>query len=175
MSERYTLENKIGEGNFGKVFSGILKVAIKRIPKSIIEEQNIYQELERERKILSKCQSNNIIKLFDFIETENYYDLILEKCDSDLNTIIEQKHRGFSIIEIRNIMNQLNNAFKILYSHNIIHRDIKLENILVNYNKNSKKDFIVKLGDFGLSRELILNNYIWMILFVVHQKHCFYQ
>ena len=72
-------------------------------------------------------------------------------------------------------MNQLNNAFKILYSHNIIHRDIKLENILVNYNKNSKKDFIVKLGDFGLSRELILNNYIWMILFVVHQKHCFYQ
>ena len=160
MSERYTLENKIGEGNFGKVFSGILKVAIKRIPKSIIEEQNIYQELERERKILSKCQSNNIIKLYDFIETENYYDLILEKCDSDLNTIIEQKHRGFSIIEIRNIMNQLNNAFKILYSHNIIHRDIKLENILVNYNKNSKKDFIVKLGDFGLSREIILNNKI---------------
>ena len=160
MSERYTVENKIGEGNFGKVFSGILKVAIKRIPKSIIEEQNIYQELERERKILSKCQSNNIIKLYDFIETENYYDLILEKCDSDLNTIIEQKHRGFSIIEIRNIMNQLNNAFKILYSHNIIHRDIKLENILVNYNKNSKKDFIVKLGDFGLSREIILNNKI---------------
>ena len=107
MSERYTLENKIGEGNFGKVFSGILKVAIKRIPKSIIEEQKLNQELEREKNILSKFKSKNIIKLYDFIETENYYDLILEKCDTDLNSILEKKHKGFSIIEIRNIMNQL--------------------------------------------------------------------
>ncbi len=155
MLERYTLGSKIGGGNFGEVYSGTLKVAIKRIPKSIIEKENIYQELEREREILSKCQSNNIIKLFDFIETENYYDLILEKCDSDLNSIIEKKHRGFSIIEIRNIMNQLNNAFRVMQSYNIIHRDIKLENILVKYNNDSKKDYVVKLGDFGLSREII--------------------
>ena len=88
MLERYTLGSKIGGGNFGEVYSGTLKVAIKRIPKSIIEKENIYQELEREREILSKCQSNNIIKLFDFIETENYYNLILEKCYTDLNSII---------------------------------------------------------------------------------------
>ena len=122
MLERYTLGSKIGGGNFGEVYSGTLKVAIKRIPKSIIEKENIYQELEREREILSKCQSNNIIKLFDFIETENYYDLILEKCDTDLNSIIEKKHRGFSIIEIRNIMNQLNNSFIVMKYYNIIRK-----------------------------------------------------
>jgi serine/threonine protein kinase len=153
MIHRYTLEEKLGNGNFGEVYSGTLKVAIKRIPKKIIEQQNIYEELEREKEILSKCQSNNIIKLFDFIETENYYDLILEKCDTDLNSILEKKHRGFTMIEIRNIMNQLNNGFKIMQLHNIIHRDIKLENIFVKYNNQSKNDFIVKLGDFGLSRE----------------------
>ena len=153
MIKRYSLEEKIGKGNFGEVYSGLLKVAIKRIPKTIIEQQNIYEELEREKEILSKCQSNNIIKLFDFIETENYYDLILEKCDTDLNSILEKKHRGFTMIEIRNIMNQLNNGFKIMQLHNIIHRDIKLENIFVKYNNQSKNDFIVKLGDFGLSRE----------------------
>ncbi len=154
MSEGYNLIKKIGGGNFGEVYSGILNIAIKRIPKSIIEEQKLNQELEREKNILSKCKSKNIIKLYDFIETENYYDLILEKCDTDLNSILEKKRRGFSIIEIRNIMNQLNNAFRILESKNIIHRDIKLENILVKYNNKSKEDFTVKLADFGLSREI---------------------
>ena len=41
MLERYTLGSKIGGGNFGEVYSGSLKVAIKRIPKSIIEKENI--------------------------------------------------------------------------------------------------------------------------------------
>ena len=155
MSNGYILNEKIGGGNFGAVYSGSLKIAIKRIPKSIIEEQKLNQELEREKNILSKFKSKNIIKLYDFIETENYYDLILEKCDTDLNSILEKKHKGFSIIEIRNIMNQLNNAFRILESHNIIHRDIKLENILIKYNNKSKQDFTVKLADFGLSREIL--------------------
>ena len=155
MLERYTLGSKIGGGNFGEVYSGTLKVAIKRIPKSIIEDQKLNKELEREKNILSKCKSTNIIKLYDFIETEDYYDLILEKCDTDLNSILEKRKRGFSIIEIRNIMNQLNNAFRVMQSYNIIHRDIKLENILVKYNNDSKKDYVVKLGDFGLSREII--------------------
>ena len=154
MSEGYKLNEKIGGGNFGEVYSGILKIAIKRIPKSIIEDQKLNKELEREKNILSKCKSTNIIKLYDFIETEDYYDLILEKCDTDLNSILEKRKRGFSIIEIRNIMNQLNNAFRILESKNIIHRDIKLENILVKYNNRSKEDFTVKLADFGLSREI---------------------
>ena len=61
MIKRYSLEDKIGKGNFGEVYSGLLKVAIKRIPKTIIEQQNIYEELEREKEILSKCQSNNKI------------------------------------------------------------------------------------------------------------------
>ena len=95
MSEGYNLIKKIGGGNFGEVYSGILNIAIKRIPKSIIEEQKLNQELEREKNILSKFKSKNII-----------------------------------------------------------HRDIKLENILVKYNNKSKEDFTVKLADFGLSREI---------------------
>ena len=65
MIKRYTIEEKIGRGNFGEVYSGLLKVAIKRIPKKIIEQQNIYEELEREKEILLKCQSKNINKKND--------------------------------------------------------------------------------------------------------------
>ena len=45
----YSLLKKIGGGNYGDVFSGTLEIAVKRIPKKLIEKQNLYQELDRER------------------------------------------------------------------------------------------------------------------------------
>jgi len=154
MEGRYQFEKKIGGGNFGEVFLGKLNVAIKRIQKKLIQEENLYEELERERDILTKCQSENVVKLIDFVESKDYYDIILEHCDSDLKTILKKRKEGYSIPEIRNIMNQLNNAFKVLEANNIIHRDIKLENILVKYlDYSNKSEMLIKLGDFGLSRQ----------------------
>ena len=55
-------------------------------------------------------------------------------------------------------MSQLNKTFEIMAKHNIIHRDIKLENILVKYCKDNNDDsninFIVKLSDFGISKQI---------------------
>ena len=61
--------------------------------------------------------------------------------------------KGFSEKEIKNIFIQLNKAFKIMYEKKIIHRDLKPENIFIKYTSQNKDDFIVKLGDFGNSRE----------------------
>ena len=55
---------------------------------------------------------------------------------------------------IKNILLQLNEAFKIMRSKNIIHRDLKPQNILIKYI--SQNNFIIKLADFGLSR--VFNN-----------------
>ena len=49
-------------------------------------------------------------------------------------------------------MNQLNNAFKIMKENKIIHRDLKLENILIKYLENKK--YIIKLADYGSSKRL---------------------
>ena len=53
---------------------------------------------------------------------------------------------------------KLNEGFKHLYESNIIHRDIKINNILINYRFQDKKDIIPLLADFGISRENSLNN-----------------
>ena len=53
---------------------------------------------------------------------------------------------------------ELNEGFKHLYENNIIHRDIKINNILINYRFQDKKDIIPLLADFGISRENSLNN-----------------
>ena len=154
MSSKYTLDKKVGGGSYGNVYFGKLNVAIKRISKQLIIDEDLTQDLEREKNLLTKCQSENVVKLIEYVESNDYIDFILEQCDTDLKSFLKQRKKGFKIPEIRNILNQLNNAFKLLYSNNIIHRDIKLENILVSYTKEDKSDFKIKLGDFGFSREI---------------------
>jgi len=80
----------------------------------------------------------------------------MELCDDNLQNILDKKKEGFTYEEIYNIMNQLNNTFKIMNENKIIHRDIKLENIVVKYNnEKSKINYSVKLTDYGISKQLI--------------------
>ena len=82
----------------------------------------------------------------------------MELCDNSLQKILDEKKEGYTCEEIYIIINQLNNTFKIMNENKIIHRDIKLDNIVVKYNnenKNSDINFIVKLTDYGMSKNLI--------------------
>ena len=80
----------------------------------------------------------------------------MELCDNSLQKILDERKEGFTCEQILNIKNQLNNTFKIMYKNNIIHRDIKLDNILIKYNDNNNNEaninFIVKLADYGKSK-----------------------
>lgn len=51
-------------------------------------------------------------------------------------------------------MSQLNETLKIMVKNNIVYRDLKLENILIKYENNDKNKFIVKLTDYGISKQL---------------------
>ena len=51
-------------------------------------------------------------------------------------------------------MKQLNNGLKIMKENKIIHRDLKLENILIKYEDENKKNYIIKLSDYGCSKRL---------------------
>jgi serine/threonine protein kinase len=97
-----------------------------------------------------KCDYS--VEIYDYYNDNNYYYIVMEKCDGDLFDLLENK-KGFSESEIKTILLQLNVALKNMYSKNIIHRDLKPENIFIKYTSSSNIGFIVKLGDFGLSRE----------------------
>ena len=74
----------------------------------------------------------NSIEIYDYYNDDNYYYIVMEKCDEDLFDLLEKK-KGFSENEIKNIFLQLNNALKIMYEKKIIHRDLKPENIFIKY------------------------------------------
>ena len=82
----------------------------------------------------------------------------MELCDNNLSKILEDRKEKtidkkgyFYSKEIYKIMNQLNDTFKIMVKNKIVHRDIKLENILVKFKDEQKTDFISKLTDYGIS------------------------
>ena len=83
------------------------------------------------------CCNNNeySVKCYDYFKNAKILGIIMEYCDNSLKKILKSRKSGFNIKEIYEIMYQLNDKFKIM---KIIHRDIKLDNILIKYDNNNK-------------------------------------
>ena len=149
--QRYIFMKIIGRGGFGDVslyYDNISKreVVIKKIIKSGKDEElRFYREINA----LKNIRSPYSVEYYDYYSDNNFYYIVMEKCDEDLNRFME-KHQ-IQDSTIKGILLQLNEVFKIMLSNNIIHRDLKPQNILIKYN--SQNSFIVKLADYGLSRE----------------------
>jgi len=97
------------------------------------------------------CSKNNInsVKCYEYFINNDYFVIIMELCDKNLSKLLLERKKTFNLKEIFEILNQLNNAFKIMKENKIIHRDLKLENILIKYNED--KTFTIKLSDYGCS------------------------
>ena len=124
-----------------------------------ITEEEFKPEIEkfnREIKNMENCFCENSVTIYDYYDTEKEFIIIMELCDENLYDILCNKPRniGFTSEEIKLILLQLNNVFKLMDKHNIVHRDIKLNNILVKYENKEKSKFKIKLSDYGVSREI---------------------
>ena len=149
----------LGEGGFGEVslyFDNISKreVVIKKITKS---GQNKELQFFREINSMKNIKCPNSVEYYDYYSDNNFYYIVMEKCDEDLESYMQKNKHGLSDYQIKGILLQLNEAFKIMLSKNIIHRDLKPQNILLKYIPQNK--FIVKIADFGLSREFNNKNF----------------
>ena len=158
----YKLEKEIGKGAFGIVYEGTNvktgeKIAIKKINKNKVQLANkpeyLIKAIKQEVENMKKCQCENSVKFFDYFEDDHNYVIIMELCDSSLLNMIK-KSECFSIEEVYNIFSSLNKVFKIMHKNNIVHRDLKLENILIKFLDKEKTKFVPKLADFGFSKEI---------------------
>ena len=170
MLEGWTLGKPIGKGCYGEVFltskqGSKEKYATKRIDKKKVGDQGSKKYLINEIDILEKVKHPNIIKLCDKQETLQYYFLIMEYCNGGtlLRCLEEYKKmhkRAFDEEIVQHFMKQILQALYYLHEKNILHRDLKLENILVHYNSEEdrvNKDLLnakIKLIDFGFARYL---------------------
>ena len=155
--------------------------AIKSIPKSSIEKDSDKQ-FRRELQNLHNLKHPNIIRILDFLNNKTTNYIVLEYCNGGnlheyMKKYMIKNKAPLNEFFIQKILKQIAPALEFMHSKNVIHRDIKLENILLNFNnypnipKNGKapqplkfsekslnKDFSVKITGLNFSKDLIHDN-----------------
>ncbi|KAJ4292163.1 Serine/threonine-protein kinase [Collariella sp. IMI 366227] len=200
---QFYVDKEIGKGSFAHVYSGRHKVtnalvAIKSVELARLNKKlkdNLYQEI----KILKRLRHPHIVALHDCVESVTHINLIMEYCElGDLSLFIKKREKlitnsathelarkypvapnsGLNEVVIRHFLKQLTSAVKFLRKLDLIHRDIKPQNLLLlpspqwrEANKMVKQILsashdsltptagvpslpMLKLADFGFARVL---------------------
>ncbi|QIW97625.1 hypothetical protein AMS68_003143 [Peltaster fructicola] len=147
----YILGQTLGEGEFGKVKMGWKKdggvqVAIKLIRKeSLAGNTTRLPKIYREISILKELEHPNIVRLHEFVETERHMGIILEYASGGELFDYILNHRYLKDPAARRLFAQLVSGVGYLHKKGIVHRDLKLENLLLDRYKN------IIITDFGFA------------------------
>ena len=163
----YVLIGTIGKGNFGEVFltrkNGDQELyATKKMDRKVCERPPLWNRFINEIQILKMVNHPNIVKFKDLKRTQNNYYLITEYVNggsllSNLKKYMSIHRKPFPEDIVQYLMKQIVSALNYLHLNRIIHRDLKLDNILVKFNSDYDKQALnlkncqVKLIDFGFA------------------------
>ena len=151
----YRLGEKLGIGSYGVVYiashpSTSQQFAIKCVNKQKVlmsGHKKTMEHLLTEIEVMSTIKSENIIRLYDIYQDQTNYYLIIDYCNQGdfLNYLRKLNRNYLDEPEAIYYLKQLRNAFIDLRKNQVMHRDVKLENLFI-HNKT------LKLGDFGFSK-----------------------
>ncbi|CAI2183760.1 7685_t:CDS:2 [Funneliformis geosporum] len=148
----YLLLQTLGEGEFGKVKLGMHvdtgeEVAIKLIRKESVDTPSRLTKIEREIGVLRGVMHPNIVKLYDVFETDRYIGIIMEYASGGELFDHILAHRYLKERDACRLFAQLISGVNYLHQKNIVHRDLKLENLLLDRNRN------IIITDFGFANQ----------------------
>ena len=156
--KKYKIIEKIGTGSYGQVYlaeniftkESIAMKEIKKSTEDLLSDGEIMDEIN----ILKNLDHPDIVRIMEFYNTEQSYFIISEYCPGgELYFKVNQK---FSETQIAVMFRQILSGLAYLHSNNIIHRDLKLENILIKEIEKSRETnedlFILKIIDFGTAK-----------------------
>ncbi|KAI1311956.1 hypothetical protein EDD11_003236 [Mortierella claussenii] len=148
----YLLLQTLGEGEFAKVKLGMHadtgeEVAIKLIRRQSVDNTPRINKIGREISVLRTIRHPNIIALFDVIETERYIGIVIEYASGGELFDHILAHRYLKERDACRLFAQLMSGVHYLHSKHIVHRDLKLENLLLDKNRN------IIITDFGFANQ----------------------
>lgn len=142
----YQLGRLIGKGSFGKVYlashklTNGSKVVLKSAKK---DDSNLAREIHHHRQFVHP----HIARLYEVVVTESLVWMVMEYCSGEELYDYLLRHGKLPVDKVQKTFTQLVGAVAYVHKKNCVHRDLKLENILLDKNEN------VKLLDFGFARE----------------------
>ena len=177
----YKLIKPLGKGSFGETYltqkgNDPTFLATKVLERKKMEKVSTIKYLENEIKILKQLHHPHIVRFENFLASNSNYYLIMEFCNGgDLTGCLKKyknlyKEKTFSIQIVQYLMRQIIDALQYIHSLKIIHRDIKLDNILLSFKNEIDKQNLnmlasdIKIIDFGLSTKLDPSNLAYTVL-----------
>jgi len=150
----YNFIKDLGKGQFGVVKLATHKktgeqVAIKTIKKKDMKPIEI--ELQRkEIDVLKMCQHPNIVRMIDVFENSDYFFIVLEYLEGgDMFDYLARRDFNITESRARELAHQVATAIYFMHNYGIVHRDLKLENIMM---QNDSETAAPKVVDFGLAK-----------------------
>jgi len=147
----YRIGKILGKGAFGKVNLAVHKLtqclcAVKSINKQFFSDESQTKKVMQEVVMLKKTRHKNIVRLYEYFETEKHILFVIEVCaGGDLLNYVRRRRRLKEDLA-KCLFKQIIESLAYCHSKNILHRDIKLDNILLDANGQ------VKLCDFGVGK-----------------------
>ncbi|CAK5271448.1 unnamed protein product [Mycena citricolor] len=146
----YLLLQTLGEGEFGKVKLGLHsqwgeEVAVKLIRRGNVDSAVRMSKVEREIEVLRTLKHPNIVRLYDVIETDKYIGIVIEYASGGELFDHILAHRYLRERDASKLFSQLISGVWYIHQKKIVHRDLKLENLLLDRHRN------VIITDFGFA------------------------
>jgi len=148
---RYILEEELGTGGMGTVYSGLdtvldRRVAVKKLSDRFMGDDEYLSRFRREARALAKLTHPAIVQVYDLIEDRGRYWMALEYVDGgDLAAYVNDR-KQVPLIESTAMIRRIADGLACAHRQGIIHRDLKPANILLTRNQDPK------ISDFGLAR-----------------------
>ena len=139
--------------------------AVKKVSKSLVLQEKVKKYFNNEIYILKQVNHPNIIKLYEIKQTLNNFYLVFDLCNGGglsncLEKYMKQNKKPFTQEIAQSIIRQLVSGLQYLHNNKILHRDLKLDNVLLHFNSEEDKNNFnllkaqVKIIDFGFARYL---------------------
>ncbi len=156
LSGRYEVQQRVGMGGMADVYKAMDKtlnryVAIKVLKAEFSLDKSFVAKFQAEARAAAGLSHPNIVSVYDVAEENGSYFIVMELIDGiTLKQYIEKKGK-LSIKEATSIAIQVSTGIEAAHQNNIIHRDIKPQNIIIS------KDGKVKIADFGIAKAISAN------------------
>ena len=154
MKNKYEVLGIVGEGAYGIVYKCLNKetnkfVAVKKFKET--HDKLVQKTMKRELAMLQMLHHENVVEFQESFVSKGNFFLVFEYVEKNLLEVLEESPRGLSPKLIRSLVYQMCKAVDYLHKNNMIHRDVKPENLLIDEKLN------LKLCDFGFARKVKLN------------------
>lgn len=153
LGNRYEIIEELGGGGMAVVFKGRDKflnrlVTIKILRPEFMVDKDFITRFQREAQAIASLSHPNIVSIYDVGQEENIHYLVMEYVQGDNLKKIIKKGGPLVPEKVTRIVAQICEALQHAHENNIVHRDIKPDNILITHDGRAK------LTDFGIAREM---------------------